>query len=215
MNSFFTSDTHFGHANIIRYSKRPYLNEGDLTPDGEAWVSKFHARCAGRRMDEDLIARWNNTVTPEDDVYHNGDFNYGRGGNAIDYLRKLNFKNIYFIWGNHDQELEGVYRNLHFYSDLKNRVHFLGDLSEVTVEGQRIVLCHYAMRVWNKSHRGYWHLYGHSHGSLPDDPNSLSFDVGIDCHDYKPISFERVKEIMATKTYAPVDHHGAREHDRV
>ena len=43
---------------------------------------------------------------------------------------------------------------------------------------QGIVLCHYAMRVWNKSHHGNFMLYGHSHGSLADDPNSMSFDVG-------------------------------------
>jgi calcineurin-like phosphoesterase family protein len=74
-----------------------------------------------------------------------------------------------------------------------------------------ITLLHYALRVWNKSHYSSWHLYGHSHGSLPDDPNSMSFDVGIDCHNYTPISFEQVKAIMARKTYVPVDHHGRRE----
>ena len=76
---------------------------------------------------------------------------------------------------------------------------------------RRIVLCHYAFRVWNKSHRGAWHLYGHSHGSLPDDPNSLSFDAGVDCHEFTPISYERVKEIMAEKRFLPVDHHGERD----
>ena len=35
---------------------------------------------------------------------------------------------------------------------------------------QDIVLCHYAMRVWQKSHYGAWMLYGHSHGTLPDNP---------------------------------------------
>jgi calcineurin-like phosphoesterase family protein len=55
------------------------------------------------------------------------------------------------------------------------------------------------MRVWNQSHRGALHLYGHSHGTLPDDANSKSFDVGVDCHDYHPISLDRVLAIMATK----------------
>jgi calcineurin-like phosphoesterase family protein len=64
------------------------------------------------------------------------------------------------------------------------------------------------MRVWNKSHHGAWHLYGHSHGTLPDDPNALSFDCGVDCHNYTPISFEQVEAIMAKKTFKPIDHHG-------
>jgi calcineurin-like phosphoesterase family protein len=208
---FFSSDTHFGHANIIRYSKRPYIQAGDETPDGKAWTSKFHARDAARRMDEDLIRRWNETVTPDDDVSHCGDFSLSR--ESISYLRKLNFRNLNFVWGNHDSNMSDLYHNLSFYPDLKDRVHFLGDLAELDIEDQKIVLCHYAMRVWDKSHAGTWHLYGHSHGSLPDDPTSLSFDVGVDCHDYRPISFKRVKEIMAKKIYVPIDHHGARPHD--
>jgi hypothetical protein len=40
--------------------------------------------------------------------------------------------------------------------------------------GQPIVLCHYAMRVWNRSHHGAWHLYGHSRGNLPAAPIAQS-----------------------------------------
>jgi calcineurin-like phosphoesterase family protein len=209
-NKFFTSDTHFGHGNIIRYAGRPYLNEGDLTPDGKDWTSKFHSRSAARRMDEDLITRWNSVVNPNDDVYHLGDFSFN---SAFDYLRKLNFNNLYFIWGNHDSHMDIVYRNLDFYSDLRKRIHFLGDMAEVYIEGKMIILNHYAMRVWKASHKASWHLYGHSHGSLPDDPTSLSFDVGIDCHDLKPITFGQVSEIMAKKNFVPIDHHGARPHE--
>jgi calcineurin-like phosphoesterase family protein len=75
---------------------------------------------------------------------------------------------------------------------------------------RRIVLCHYAMRVWSRSHYGAWHLYGHSHGSLEDLPTSLSFDVGIDCHDHYPLCYDDVKWKMNLKTYQPVDHHRGR-----
>ena len=87
----------------------------------------------------------------------------------------------------------------------------------------KIVLMHYAMRVWNKSHWGMWHLYGHSHGSLPEDPKSMSFDVGVDAiakryavdgiinpDDYRPISYEEVKAIMEKKTFTSIDHHNER-----
>ena len=70
-----------------------------------------------------------------------------------------------------------------------------------------IVLLHYAMKVWNKSHHGAWHLYGHSHGSLPESEDSLSFDCGVDSHDYRPISYDEVKRIMSKKTWKPLDHH--------
>ena len=68
---------------------------------------------------------------------------------------------------------------------------------------QMIVLFHYAMRTWNASHWGTYHLYGHSHGSLPDDINSLSFDIGVDCHNYYPLNYAEVKAIMQRKEWVP------------
>jgi calcineurin-like phosphoesterase family protein len=44
-------------------------------------------------------------------------------------------------------------------------------------------------------------LYGHSHGDLADDETSLSFDIGVDCHDFYPLSYEEVKAIMAKKKW--------------
>jgi hypothetical protein len=75
-------------------------------------------------------------------------------------------------------------------------------LSEIHVGKQGIVLCHYAMRVWPHSGHGAWQLYGHSHGNLPDDPLSLSMDVGIDSHGFCPWHFEEVQAIMKGKSIA-------------
>jgi hypothetical protein len=61
---------------------------------------------------------------------------------------------------------------------------------------QVIVLCHYAMRVWDRSAHGSWHLYGHSHGTLPG--RGFSFDVGVDCTAFRPLSLEEVARRMAT-----------------
>lgn len=163
-----------------------------------------HSRilCFGTRLnmfptieehDEALIANWNSKVTRRDIVYHCGDFAWV---NVAKYAARLNGQ-IHLVMGNHDR----------LKSEDKKHFASISDLKTVKVQGQSIILCHYAMRVWNKSHYGAWHLYGHSHGSLPDDPNSLSFDVGMDCHGYYPIEFDEVKAIMSTKTYNPVDHH--------
>ncbi|MFT5024909.1 MAG: calcineurin-like phosphoesterase family protein, partial [Candidatus Azotimanducaceae bacterium] len=42
------------------------------------------------------------------------------------------------------------------------------------------------------AHHGNWHLYGHSHGTLPDLEDQLCFDVGVDCHDFYPLAYEDV-----------------------
>ena len=49
------------------------------------------------------------------------------------------------------------------------------------------------------------------YGNLPDDPKSQSFDVGVDCHDYTPISYAQVKEIMSRKEWTPPDYLKQRE----
>jgi uncharacterized protein len=62
-----------------------------------------------------------------------------------------------------------------------------------------VVICHYAMRVWNRSHHGAWHRYGHSHGNLPDTPTSLSMDVGVDTHDFRRWRFDEINLLMTEK----------------
>lgn len=182
MNYFFTSDTHFGHHNIIKYSKRPFKNVDE--------------------MDEALIANWNAKVTKNDIVFHLGDFSFAPAEN---YVPRLN-GTIRLIRGNHDHpadRLQHAHRSTN-----KQPFISIDDVRQIVVKDQRIWLSHYAHRVWPSSHHGCWHLYGHSHGSLPDDRNSLSFDCGVDCHNYTPLSFEEVQQIMSKKTFKPIDHHG-------
>lgn len=135
--------------------------------------------------DEALISNWNKKVSPSDTVYHLGDFSFG---NPYDYKIRLN-GNIVLIKGNHDFRYE------------KNLYKVFGKTFEclsINVENQDIFLCHYAMRVWNKSHFNSWHLFGHSHGGLKEEWGK-SFDVGVDSNNFEPLSFLEVKEIMSKK----------------
>lgn len=141
-------------------------------------------------MDEKIIENWNKVVTKEDTVYHLGDFSFA---DPLPYLERLN-GTIILVPGNHDRAGK-------FYGKIK----ILPALCEIKVNEQSIVLCHYAMRVWNKSHYGSWMCYGHSHSNLPDDPNSRSIDVGVDCHNFTPLSFDQVKEIMDKKNFVPIN----------
>ena len=62
------------------------------------------------------------------------------------------------------------------------------------------------MRHWDRSHHGTYQLHGHAHGTLESIGKQL--DVGVDCHNYTPISIERIFEIMKTKPDNPeIDHH--------
>ncbi len=150
-------------------------------------------------MDEGIIRNINEVVKPGDTLWCMGDWSFR---NHAAYRSRINCKNVHLIVGNHDNGS---------YEKLRESFTSVRSLRRITVRykgaKQPLVLCHYAMRVWDLSHHGAWHLYGHSHGTLPDDPNSLSFDVGIDCHNYYPINVDDVGNIMATKACVPVDHH--------
>lgn len=188
---FFTSDTHFGHAKIIEYSKRPFAT--------------------AEQMDEEMIRRWNETVGPNDIVYHLGDFAVGgdKTRPAEYYLKRLNGR-IILIEGNHEDRAVRVpelFEKIVPYLEIK--VFYSGKDKEgkpATIK-QSVTLCHYAMKVWNKSHHGAWQLYGHSHGSLPDPSDALQLDVGVDCWDFRPVSVEQIRDRMAKKTWKPIDHH--------
>jgi calcineurin-like phosphoesterase family protein len=189
-NIWFTSDHHWGHANIIRFSNRPYADVEE--------------------MNEALIANWNRVVGPHDVVYHLGDIFLTQNAEALAIRQRLNGR-IRLVLGNHDKTALNI---KHAFDWIKDYYEVKVDDAEAWGGVRRIVLCHYAFRVWNKSHHGSWHLYGHSHGSLPDDPDSLSFDIGVDCHDYTPLSYAQVKAIMATKRFVPIDHHGRDEYEK-
>lgn len=88
-NTFFTSDTHFGHANILKYDQK----------------TRGHF-CSIEEHDEHIIEQWNFIVKPKDTVYHLGDFSFKSDHNA--YVKRLN-GDIHLIWGNHDKH--GMYKD--------------------------------------------------------------------------------------------------------
>lgn len=179
MTTWFTADLHFGHKNIIEFCKRPFENV--------------------EQMDEMLIQLWNERVLPLDDVYVVGDISFHKLQRTLDIIGQLKGRK-YLITGNHDRQ----FRRSEFF---RERFEWVKDLAMVNVPDnnavggvQRIVLCHYAMRVWEGSHYGTWQLYGHSHGTLPDDPSLFSLDVGVDSSPHlAPFSYADLVERMVGK----------------
>lgn len=187
MTVHFCSDAHFFHSNIIRYSNRPFASVED--------------------MNRQMIERWNKQVKHDDTVYHLGDFAFAKIEKIESILSQLNGKK-HFINGNHDKEVKNNRHRLIEGGFVKS----IKDYDEIYVDNQFIVLFHYGCRVWNKSHRNSWLLFGHSHNSLP--PFGKSVDVGVDSTwvtgkaEYRPFSFYEIKEFMNKQPVMVVDHHG-------
>lgn len=135
-------------------------------------------------MDCDLMEAWNDIIAKDDIVFHLGDFCHWRK-DPKEYLKDLNGR-IILCKGNHDRDVSGF--------------EFSDQIIEVRINGQDIVMCHYPMRSWNKSHYGSWHLYGHTHEKFKAyDLNSMSFNVGVDDWDFCPITFLQVSNLMKFK----------------
>ena len=177
---FFTSDTHFFHDNIIRYCRRPFKDS-------------IH-------MNEILIQNWNETVSPDDIVFHLGDFSYGSADEWKRVLNRLNGK-IYLIVGNHDMKnlSENHYSR---FEDVARQMYIL-------VDGQKIYLNHFPMLAYGWAYRDVWQLFGHVHsGPLNITPTQgvdiprlkmlmpTQYDVGVDNNDFRPVSFAKVKAII-------------------
>lgn len=128
---WFTADTHFGHANIIKYCKRPFCNVFE--------------------MNETTIDNWNRVVKPPDTIYILGDVAMKMSISHIrNIITRLNGKK-HVIIGDHDKQIWKC-------SDLLEEII---PLKKIEIDKIPIMLCHYNMRVWWKSHFNSWHCYGH------------------------------------------------------
>lgn len=183
----FSSDFHFFHDNIIKYSNRPFANVDEMNR---------------------TIAKNINKVLPNGGtLYFLGDWSMGPLENSWKAKELINPNiDIILLIGNHDkhklkdQRFRNIFKEIHYVLDA------------VKISGQTITLCHYAMRTFDKMHYGAWQIYGHSHSTLPDDPNVLSMDVGIDSAykivgEFRPFTFDEIALFMSKKTFKALDHH--------
>ncbi len=130
-------------------------------------------------MDDAIVANWNKAVGAHDLVYIVGDFAWKHHNT---HLARLKGKKI-LVTGNHDKMSLDCLRNF-------TEVH---QLLARTFDKQLVVMCHYCMTVWHSSCHGAWHLYGHSHGRIKEQPNIPRCDVGVDVWDFFPVPWEAIR----------------------
>lgn len=197
---FFTSDTHYGHKNLVKGTTQ--------------WSNPERCRdfLTVQEHDDFIVNQINSLVGQDDVLYHLGDWSFGGYKNIKKFRERIICKEIHLVLGNHDQNVE---KNLEEYKDtFKTIQHYL----EIEIDGNLIVMSHWPMKIWNKSHKGSWQLHGHCHNNLqPDDwwtsskpdERRRTMDVGLDTNGLKPWSYEKIKRIMNKLTKYPsgLDHH--------
>lgn len=184
-----TADHHFGHANIIKYCKRPFSSQEE--------------------MDEAMVRRWNSVVEPDDMVYHLGDFTLGGRDHFLRYVERLNGY-IVFIPGGHDRRwVASVFPE----DEQAFRFTVFSAMEIGNIPGYRFpaTYCHYPMYSWEQSHHGAPHLHGHTHGTIgvmapsgdtqlpPGKTQGWRMDVGVDNWEFKPLEMQRTLEKLIGK----------------
>lgn len=194
--NYYTADWHLGHKKIIEYSERPFRDK-DGIPNVEA-------------MNRAIIENTNATVGADDSLYILGDVAFLTAPRARSFLEQLVCQNLFLIPGNHDsEEIIDLTR-----SDGSPMWKAVSPVMEIRDNGTFVVLCHYAMRVWNKSHRDAVMLHGHSHGSLPII-NNQSLDVGVDCWGMRPTTLRDIRSrLKKYPAMGALDHHKPRSSDK-
>ncbi len=152
MNTWFTSDTHYDHKNIVR---------GTST-----WGDSLGQRTRNFQTLEEhnqvLVDNINKCAQKNDVLYHLGDFSFNNFDNIAKFRALINCTNVHLILGNHDHHI------LNNKLDIRNAFSSVNQILFKKIGGQTMYLSHFAHRVWDKSHHGTWHLHGHSHGTLAD-----------------------------------------------
>lgn len=199
-NIYFTSDTHYSHKNICRGVSDWEENEGNQRTRNFKTLEE---------MNDTLVNNINSLVKENDTLWHLGDWSFG-GYEQIKIFRdRLNCKNINLVFGNHDQHIEPInspFRNL--FSSVQYVKNFslkLGTEKTGKFGKQGFFLSHYGHRVWDKSHHGNIHLFGHSHGTLP--MHGKSMDVGVDTNNFYPYHLDEILDIMKNIKPEIIDHH--------
>lgn len=167
--TFYTSDLHLGHQNIIGYENRPFTDINNMT--------------------EQIVQRWNSKVTDKDDVYILGDVAFISPKFTFQdleqTLKKLKGKK-HLIIGNHDDYIFKRDFNIKYYDEIV-------PYKELRENGKFICLCHYPIESWNKKHYGSIHLHGHIHLN-PITPIENRYNVGCMLFDYYPVTLQEIIE---------------------
>jgi len=175
---FFTSDTHFGHSNIIKYCNRPFADAGE--------------------MDRAIIANWNAVVKPLDEVYHLGDVAFTSPERAKHILSILNGYKI-LILGNHDRSgmkmKEWGFQEVHQSLQIELQGGIIANLSHYPYRGSNDAFHKPRFDTKNLNDDGRLLLNGHVHTSWKTKLGKFKnhmINVGVDVWNYHPISEDQL-----------------------
>jgi calcineurin-like phosphoesterase family protein len=153
MTTYYGSDIHLGHKNVISFCNRPFK---DLEEMQNSFIGEIYS-----------------LAEEGDDVYLLGDICFNKVSTTLDLLLDSP-ATFHLIRGNHDSNSVANHK-------LWSSVSLLKEI-EVPEVDLPIVLCHYPIEDWNRKRYGSIHLHGHTHNNASHDVSTIDnrYDVGYD-----------------------------------
>lgn len=192
-NIWFTSDTHHSHKNIC-------IGVSDWD-DKEKSCRNFQTL---EEMNELIVNNINKYVKADDILYHLGDWSFGGIENILEFRKQIKCKNIYLVPGNHDHHIkknkllpQKEYDiNIYAYDCF---LEVLPELTKIVIDKKEVILCHFPLEEWENMDRGSIMLHGHCHHTKDNSFMNIYCkrkDVGIDNPEFRPYSWNEIKEEM-------------------
>jgi calcineurin-like phosphoesterase family protein len=204
-NVWFTSDTHYNHANICK----------GTTVWDKAGNNHFRDFDTLDKMNDVLVNNINSVVGEDDILIHLGDWSFGGFDSIAHFRNRIVCKNIHLILGNHDHHIgnnkDGVaelFSSVNQYLDLT--IKWAGKSGE-KFNSSHFVLMHFPIASWDGLGKGVPHLHGHIH--LPPNRRigrGRVMDVGVDGNNLFPISMSEVHRLLKDQPidgFLDKDHH--------
>jgi calcineurin-like phosphoesterase family protein len=199
---WFTSDTHYNHANICSATTK--------------WKDPVTLRefKTLEHMNSHLVGNINEVVRQDDILIHLGDWSFGGFEQIQKFREQIVCNNIHIITGNHDHHIENNRDNCQTLFNSVNKYVELNvkwNVGTPLMGEQNFVLMHFPIASWNNMARGAIHLHGHVHFN----PNlrlqvGKMMDVGCDGNMLYPIQMQEVLRIMENRPVKSIfnfDHH--------
>lgn len=180
--TWITSDLHFHHSNIIKYSPE---SRGHFTSVEE--------------MNEAIVENINSKVREDDILIIAGDVCFAKPEVGVEFLKRINgFKKI--VWGNHDKKL----RDSSVFQQSRGMMGVVweGDYLEFkhNFEGKHypVVVSHFPFLTWDRAGHGSCHFFGHCHTPKSKNlPRGRSQDIGMDSNDMMPYDLDDLVQKMS------------------
>jgi len=144
-------------------------------------------------MDFILMKNLRDCLNSGDKLYFLGDLAW-RKIKVKEFLDAFPDIKIIAIFGNHD--------NSHVRKILEKRCEKAVEALNIKYKGTRMALSHYPMRSWKLKPKRAWHLHGHCHGNCRE--YEYQYDVGVDCNNFYPVSFEELREKFRVNQFGMV-----------